>query len=249
MFSNGKIRLVFLSLIIGTLLFGCTGVSSKNDYLPVDEEKLNMTLKIGDLENRSIVLNREIALLQGNISVLENAKETDAKLNIEFTRKYVLALTDLGAGEEYFSQTLSTYETVDTYISDNPNQYDYSSAYDAFTTIKDWSNKARKNYLSAQERLTGIQNQTQDKQLRQDIQDRLELIRILLEQNTHTYNQANYRQLELMEINEGGSTTNSEEYNKKLNEDIVQYNLNVPAYINAREKIDVNWGQDWHTTQ
>ena len=232
---NKKVVLFVAVLLVVVFVSGCTtGQITNNEETPTQQER-----DISFLNQQKASLEQEVTTLQEKIASLHKENED----NIEFFRKYSIALNNIHVAFQYLDLAKATFDIVNDYVLSG--EYYYDGATPLYDGAIEYVLDAKELTIKAKTGLQKILNDAPNQFFREDVENRIEQATILIGVSDIFHQQINYIINELYEINYG-SEAKADEYLDKANDLIPRYNSLLKDLSEVSNKIDLEWDQDWY---
>ena len=177
-----------------------------------------------------------------------NQASIQKEKDISFVRDYSVAINHIYVGMQRGYLSVDNLNTGNNYVSGDSSgvvTYYYAIAEPFYTTSKDQAIEAKEYFSKAKIKLETIKDSSPNDFFRDEINNRLEQISYLIIWTDLIYNQSDYAQKELYEINYG-SAVKANEYWVKYNALIPEGNSNQKNLGDITAKIDSAWDQEWY---
>lgn len=202
-------------------------------------------MKRGKSVNKFVLIFGAIALivLTSFITYYYSGKSTTESL--DFFKEYSIALNNIYVGLSYSDFANLNLQKLEDYTKPNGTGYLYKSAEPIADAGMAQAVKSKDYLIRAKTKLEGIKDSAKNNFFNEDISNRIEETGLLMNYAAQIYNLLNYTKQELYEINYG-SKAKADEYLKKTNNLIPEFNSNLDKLSGILHKIDLAWDQDWY---
>lgn len=192
--------------------------------------------QIQQLSNEKTNLQTELNNLQTECSQKENNI-------INFLREYSVVLNNIYTAQKYSKFAYWNYQAWISYTT--KNNWVYSTAKVYTTTGQGEINDAKDLLSKALTKLEVIKNKAPNKFYSKEIENRIFQVKQELTVCNNIYHLLDYSDKNLYE-SYYGAPKKANEYSKKLDEAIAEYNTNIKSTNFINEEIDNYWAQNWY---
>ena len=214
---------IILGLVLVGMLF-LTACETKEQIIQPYEEQINNL----NIENNN--LKKEVEYTKENL--------------ISFFTEYSIALNDIYVGKEYVSLASTNLDIANDYTLRDYTYFDAKRIYDAGKTN---ALDGKELLIKAESRLKKIQNNSPTLFYEEEIENRLEQIRLWILVEEKTYLLIDYMDKQIYEINYGDEDKSTKYFNM-YNNLIPKLNEDMEDLSNVQNNIDLAWDKDWYVS-
>lgn len=217
---------IILSMVLVGMLF-LTACETKEQIIQPYEEQINQ------LTEKNINLNTE-----------NNNLKKEGENLISFFTEYAIALNDIYIGRDKISLASTNLDVANDYTLGAYTHFDAKRIYD---TGKTYALDGKELLIKADVRLKKIQNNSPTLFYEEEIDNRLEQIRLWILFEEKTYLLIDYMSKHIYEVNYGDKDKATKYFNM-YNNLVPKLNKDMKDLSDVQNKIDLVWDKDWYVT-
>lgn len=161
---------------------------------------------------------------------------------LNFFEEYSVSLNNIHVASSIARLASINLNQLNDYTQED---YYYIFAEEFVNVGKTYATDAKKHLQKTKIKLEKIQDSAPNDFFKEDVLNRIEQTNLLIIYASQVYTLLDYAQQQLYEINYG-SEIKANEYWKKYNDLIPEFNDNLKKLSDTQQRIDLYWDQDWY---